>query len=84
MTASAPVAVSPEDPAASFAATKLNTLDELATWTNWKIQQLFALNEFDQCLTLIESVLNESKGQSEFALYIKGAGSLGTLGTFSC
>ncbi|SPQ94612.1 unnamed protein product (mitochondrion) [Plasmodiophora brassicae] len=72
MTASAPVAVSPEDPAASFAATKLNTLDELATWTNWKIQQLFALNEFDQCLTLIESVLNESKGQSEFALYIKG------------
>ena len=40
--------------------------------TNWKIYELYTLGEYKECETLIESTLYSSRGQSEYAIYVKG------------
>ncbi|CAG9461157.1 unnamed protein product [Pedinophyceae sp. YPF-701] len=39
---------------------------------NFLIQQLYVRQEFDECLELVEKVLQESQGQCQFAVYTKG------------
>lgn len=38
---------------------------------NWLIHILFLRQEYDECLKVIEEMLIESKGKSEYALYAK-------------
>lgn len=40
--------------------------------TNWKIYELYALGEYKECEAIIESTLYASRGQSEYAIYVKG------------
>lgn len=38
---------------------------------NWLIHVLFLRQEYDECNKIIENMLHESKGRSEYALYAK-------------
>ena len=38
---------------------------------NWRIAQLYARNEFDDCLTVVEQALSTSGGLNEYPLYVK-------------
>ena len=38
---------------------------------NWRIAQLYARNEFDECLAVVEKALTASNGLNEYPLYVK-------------
>lgn len=38
---------------------------------NWLANILFLRQEFDECLKLVEQILEDSQGRSEFATYLK-------------
>ena len=38
---------------------------------NWLIHQMFLRQEYDDCNKIIEEMLQESEGKSEYALYVK-------------
>jgi Bardet-Biedl syndrome 4 protein len=39
---------------------------------NWQIYSLYARGEHDDCLKVIETQLNDCRGQAEYPLYVKG------------
>lgn len=51
----------------SFSSAVINLKEKL----NWLIHVLFLRQEYDECNRIIEDVLHESKGRSEYALYAK-------------
>jgi Bardet-Biedl syndrome 4 protein len=51
----------------SFVSSVVNLKEKL----NWLIHVLFMRQEYDECLRIIEDMLHESKGRSEYALYAK-------------
>jgi Bardet-Biedl syndrome 4 protein len=48
-----------------------NAVINLKEKFNWLIHVLFLRQEYDQCVKIIEEMLHESKGRSEYALYAK-------------
>lgn len=51
----------------SFSSAVINLKEKF----NWLIHVLFLRQEYDECNHIIEDVLHESKGRSEYALYAK-------------
>lgn len=50
-----------------FSAQAINSKDKL----NWLVHVLFLRQDFDECLKIIESMLDESQGRSEYANFLK-------------
>ena len=50
-----------------FSSTVINQKEKY----NWLIHVLFIRQEYDQCMKIIDQILEESKGRSEYALYAK-------------
>ena len=40
---------------------------------NWRIAQLYARNEFDECLAVVEKALTASNNLNEYPLYVKAS-----------
>ena len=51
----------------SFSSAVINLKEKF----NWLIHILFLKQEYDECNKIIEDMLHESKGRSEYALYAK-------------
>ena len=51
----------------SFSTSVINLKEKF----NWLIHILFLRQEYDQCIKIIEEMLHETKGRSEYALYAK-------------
>ncbi|ETO11294.1 hypothetical protein RFI_26086 [Reticulomyxa filosa] len=51
---------------------ELSLNDSLRDKNNWKLYHLYTQRQYKACLSMVESQLQSSRGQCEYALYIKG------------